>query len=125
MLLLLAGAIVLFWLDGARAREFATSLVKRYCRNRNLQLLDGTVALVRMGMRWTNAGLRVRRMYRFDFSLEGVGRRTGYILMLGTRLETIDDGLPNPDEKIVEPPPETDKINNGDNKVVPFKRRDR
>jgi hypothetical protein len=125
VLLLLAGAIVLFWLDGARAREFATSLVKRYCRNRNLQLLDGTVALVRMGMRWTNAGLRVRRMYRFDFSLEGVGRRTGYILMLGTRLETIDDGLPNPDEKIVEPPPETDKNNNGDNKVVPFKRRDR
>lgn len=125
LLLLLAGAIVLFWLDGARAREFATGLVQRYCRNRNLQLLDGTVALARMGIRWTNAGLRVRRMYRFDFSLEGVGRRTGYILMLGTRLETIDDGLPNPDEKIVEPPPEADKDNTGDNKVVPFKRRDR
>ena len=31
-------------------------------------------------------------MYRFEFSLEGVGRRTGHVLMLGTRLEVIDDG---------------------------------
>lgn len=125
LLLLLAGALLLFWLDGARAREFATSLVQRYCRNRNLQLLDGTVALVRMGIRWTNAGLRIRRMYRFDFSLEGVGRRSGYILMLGTRLETIDDGLPNPEEEIVEPPTEENRTKGADNKVVPFKRRDR
>lgn len=126
LLLLLAGALVLFWLDGARAREFATSLVQRYCKNRNMQFLDGTVALVRVGVRWTNAGLRIRRMYRFDFSLEGVGRRAGYVLMLGTRLETIDDGLPNPDEKIVEPPPEADRNkNNDDKKVVPFKRKDR
>ena len=125
LLLLLAGALLLFWLDGARAREFATSLVLRYCRNRNLQLLDGTVALVRMGIRWTNAGLRIRRMYRFDFSLEGVGRRTGYILMLGTRLETVDDGLPHPDEKAVEAPPDADQARDADNKVVPFKRRDR
>ena len=125
LLLLLAGALLLFWLDGARAREFATSLVLRYCRNRNLQLLDGTVALVRMGIRWTNAGLRIRHMYRFDFRLEGVGRRTGYILMLGTRLETVDDGLPHPDEKAVEAPPDADQARDADNKVVPFKRRDR
>ena len=26
-------------------------------------------------------------MFRFDFSLEGVGRRHGYVLMLGTQLE--------------------------------------
>jgi len=125
LLLLLAGGVLLFWLDGARAREFAISLVQRYCRNRNMQFLDGTVVLARMGVRWTNAGLRVRRMYRFDFSIEGVGRRTGYILMLGTRLETIDDGLPNPDETIVEPPPEPDATNKDEKKVVPFKRRDR
>jgi hypothetical protein len=125
LLLLLAGGVLLFWLDGARAREFAISLVQRYCRNRNMQFLDGTVVLARMGVRWTNAGLRVRRMYRFDFSIEGVGRRTGFILMLGTRLETIDDGLPNPDETIVEPPPEPDTTNKDEKKVVPFKRRDR
>ncbi len=123
LLLLLAGAVLMLWLDGARAREFATSLVQRYCGNRNMQFLDGTVALVRVGIRWTASGLRIRRMFRFDFSLEGVGRRTGYILMLGTRLETIDDGLPDPDGDVIEPQHEpTEK---GDGKVVPFKRRDR
>ena len=115
----------MLWLDGARARELATGLVLRYCRNRNLQLLDGTVALARVGLRWTSSGLRIRRMFRFDFSLEGVGRRTGFILMLGTRLETVDDGLPLPDEQLAEPPPESDQPKERDNKVVPFKRRDR
>ena len=121
ILLLLAGAILLMW----RAREFATSLVQRYCGNRNMQFLDGTVALARMGIRWTPSGLRIRRMYRFDFSLEGTGRRTGYILMLGTSLELIDDGLPNPDEEAPESPPEAENPRKTDNKVVPFRRRDR
>ena len=122
-LLLLAGAVLMVWLDGARAREFATGLVQRYCGNRDMQFLDGTVALVRVGIRWTHAGLRIRRMFRFDFSLEGVGRRTGYIIMLGTRLETIDDGLPEPDRDASEP--RREPTDTGDGKVVPFKRRDR
>jgi len=125
ILLLLAGFGVLLWLDGARAREFATNLVQRYCRNRNMQFLDGTVALVRVGIRWTSSGLRIRRMFRFDFSLEGVGRRAGHILMLGTRLEFIDDGLPKQDEPAADPPREPDNTDSADNKVVPFRRRDR
>lgn len=123
VLLLLAGAVLMLWLDGARAREFATKLVQRYCGNRNMQFLDGTVALVRVGIRWTSSGLRIRRMFRFDFSLEGVGRRSGYVLMLGTRLETIDDGLPGPDGDAVES--EHEPKDKDDSKVVPFKRRDR
>jgi hypothetical protein len=119
---LLAGGGLMFWLDGARAREFATTLVQRYCRNRDLQFLDGTVVLARMGVRWTKEGLRIRRMFRFDFSLEGAGRRTGYILMLGTRLELIDDGLPAPEERVVNPPEASDTR---DRKVIPFRRRDR
>ena len=118
--LLLAGGALMFWLDGARAREFATTLVQRYCRNRGLQFLDGTVALARIGIRWTTEGLRIRRMFRFDFSLEGAGRRTGYVLMLGTRLELIDDGMPNPNEKVIDAQPVSDAE---DNKVVPFKRK--
>lgn len=121
-LLLLTGAVVLIWLDGARAREFATRLAQRYCENRGLQFLDDTVSLVRIGLRWTREGLRIRRMFRFDFSLEGVGRRSGHVLMLGSRLETIDDGLPRAGEEVAEParPPVAD-----DRKVVPFRRKDR
>lgn len=110
------------WLDSARAREFANVLAQRYCKNRGLQFLDQTVALCRVGLRWTSSGLRLRRMYRFDFSLEGAGRRTGYVLMLGSQLETIDDGLPRVEEPAEpsRPSPPT-----GDSKVVPFRRPNR
>lgn len=121
ILLLLTAAIVLVWLDGARAREFATTLARRYCENRGLQFLDDTVSLVRIGIRWTNDGLRIRRMFRFDFSLEGVGRRTGYVLMLGTRLETIDDGLPAARDDAPQAPSEPVTK---DRKVIPFRRKD-
>jgi hypothetical protein len=119
--MLLAGGAFMFWLDGARAREFATTLVQRYCKNRGLQFLDGTVVLARIGVRWTVEGLRVRRMFRFDFSLEGAGRRTGFVIMLGTRLEIIDDGLPDPESVVIDVP---DASAGKDNKVVPFKRKD-
>lgn len=120
---LLLMLVAWIWLIGARAREFATLLARRHCTQRNLQLLDETVALARMGIRWTDAGIRMRRMYRFEFSLEGVGRRIGYVLILGDRVEAIDDGL-----DIEEPPSEPGDANDppatSDSKVVPFRRRD-
>lgn len=122
--LLIIMLLAWMWLDSARAREFATTLAQRYCEHRGMQFLDQTVALCRVGLRWTNEGLRVRRMFRFDFSLEGAGRHTGYVLMLGARMERIDDGLPDPST----PPEQTDipdAASKTDNKVVPFRRRDR
>jgi hypothetical protein len=121
-LLILLMVVALIWLDGARAREFATILARRYCANRGMQFLDETVSLARLGVRWTRQGLRIRRMFRFEFSLEGVGRRTGYVLMLGSQLETIDDGLPRaaePEEQANPRPAAGDE-----HKVIPFRRRD-
>jgi len=46
-------------------------------------------------VRRTDAGLRLRRVYRFDFSEEGVGRRGGYLVLLGLDLESISLGLPD------------------------------
>ncbi|MCP5413984.1 MAG: DUF3301 domain-containing protein [Chromatiaceae bacterium] len=112
------------WLDGARARELAIGLAKSYCEKHDLQFLDETVALSRMAPRWTNQGIRIRRMFRFDFSLEGVGRRTGYVLMLGTRLETIDDGLEEPPTTVADDVA-TKPADDGASNVVPFKRKDR
>lgn len=123
-------ALALVWLSAARAREFATILARRHCEKRGLQFLDDTVAPVRFGMRWTTEGLRLRRMFRFEFSLEGVGRRIGYVLMLGTRLEAIDDGLMKESDK---PPIEvvraetqtTAPVADEERKVIPFRRKDR
>jgi hypothetical protein len=120
--LLVVMLLAWLWLDSSRAREFANVLAQRYCNNRGMQFLDQTVALCRVGLRWTSSGLRIRRMFRFDFSLEGAGRHTGYVLMLGAQLEAIDDGLPRDDEPEAATPP---IVPTDDPKVVPFRRRDR
>jgi hypothetical protein len=83
-----------FWLDSMRAREIATEVCKTACKQRELQFLDQTVALRRLGLAWRSEGLRMRRVYRFDFSEEGVGRRSGYLVMRGLLLEDLSFGLP-------------------------------
>ncbi|TVQ87445.1 MAG: DUF3301 domain-containing protein [Chromatiaceae bacterium] len=91
LLLLLLGW---FWLDSLRARETALVLARRACEARDLQFLDQAVALRRLGVRWTAAGLRLRRVYRFEFSEEGLVRRTGYLVLVGLRLTELSLGLP-------------------------------
>jgi len=92
LLLLLTGW---FWLDALRARELALVLSRRACEEQGLQFLDQAVALRRMGLRWTGQGLRIRRVYRFEFSEGGIGRRTGHLILLGLRLEELSLGLPS------------------------------
>ena len=84
-----------FWLDSLRARELATGICRATCQQRGLQFLDQTVALRHLGVRRTQDGLRLRRVYRFDYSEEGVGRRDGYLVILGLDLESISLGLPD------------------------------
>ncbi len=92
-------AIGWFWLDSLRAREIAIGICQAACRQRDLQFLDQAVALRRLGPAWRSEGLRLRRVYRFDFSEEGVGRRSGYIVMRGLVLEELSFGLPDrPDD---------------------------
>ncbi|MFY9975701.1 MAG: DUF3301 domain-containing protein [Chromatiaceae bacterium] len=91
LLLLLLGW---FWLDSLRAREIALGICRAACAARNLQLLDQTVALRRLGLSWRAEGIRLRRAYRFDFSEEGVGRHSGYVVLRGIDLDELSFGLP-------------------------------
>jgi hypothetical protein len=84
-----------FWLDSLRAREIALGICRAACEQRDLQFLDQAVALRRLGLRWRSEGLRLRRVYRFDFSEEGVGRRQGYLVLRGMALEDLSFGLPD------------------------------
>ena len=96
--LLIVGLLLLlgwFWLDSLRAREIAIGLCQAACRQRDLQWLDQTVALRRLGLTWRAEGVRLRRVYRFDFSEEGMERRQGYIVMRGLNLEELSFGLPD------------------------------
>jgi len=131
VLLSLLFLVTLFWLDSARARELATGLAKKLCERRGLQLLDDTVVLRRIGLRWEKEGIRFRRMFSFDFSRGDGGRRSAYLILLGTRVEQYDLGLPSTNqEKPDAPKAETaapgtsdgKDAEGGDNKVVPFRR---
>ncbi len=83
-----------FWLDSLRAREIALGVCRAACERRDLQFLDQAVVLRRLGLYWGAQGVRLRRVYRFDFSEEGLGRRSGYLVMRGTDLEDLSFGLP-------------------------------
>ncbi|MBN1240142.1 MAG: DUF3301 domain-containing protein [Gammaproteobacteria bacterium] len=85
LLALLAAALI--WLDGARVREAAQRIAVEVCRRRSLQLLDGTVALTRLRPVLDRARLRIERTYVFDYAVDGVGRSSGFVIMLGHELQ--------------------------------------
>ena len=88
--ILIALLVSLFWVDSLRAREAATEHAKRACKKHQLQFLDQTVALGSIRLRWTLQGIRLRRAYNFEYSIEGAGRERGEITMIGSRFESID-----------------------------------
>jgi stage III sporulation protein SpoIIIAA len=93
-LLLALLALIWFWRDNLRVREIAIQISRKTCQSHGVQLLDQTVALHRLSIRWLNSGLKLRRVYAFDYSLEGAGRRTGYIVMMGTHNISLHIDLP-------------------------------
>lgn len=89
--LCLIAAAIWFWLDTLRSREIATGICHYVCRQQGVQFLDGTVFLQRLRLKRNSYGqLRISRWYRFDYSVEGEGRRRGNIRMLGLELEALD-----------------------------------
>jgi hypothetical protein len=93
-LLLALLAIIWFWRDSLQVREIAIQISRKACKSHGVQLLDQTVALHRLGIRWIRSGLKLRRVYAFDYSLEGSGRRTGYVVMMGTDNVSLHIDLP-------------------------------
>jgi hypothetical protein len=86
LLLILAGAYA--WQNALRARERARALCFDLCTQANVQLLDQTVALQRMRLIKGPHGLRLRRDYRFDFSVDGRDRHRGTLSLVAGELQT-------------------------------------
>ncbi|MCG6943393.1 MAG: DUF3301 domain-containing protein [Thiohalocapsa sp.] len=87
LVVLIAGWL---WLNTLRARELALAHARRACERAGVQLLDQAVALRSLSLRWTPQGLRVRRHYGFEFSIAGVERRNGRVVLLGLALERLE-----------------------------------
>lgn len=83
-------ALVWFWVDSMRAREAALRVVRRACERHEVQLLDETVALVRLRLGRDPSG-RVgwRRRFRFEFSQVGDNRSHGEVELLGRRVTAL------------------------------------
>lgn len=85
LLLLLAAGW--FWLDSFKAREAGILAARAACEADGLLLLDDTVALGSVRPQRDNDGvLRLRRVYRFEYSDTGNNRCNGSVTLLGAEL---------------------------------------
>lgn len=69
-----------------RARERTLDACRHACRRVHAQLLDETVAIDRMRLARYRGQLVIARRYRFEFSLDGDDRHSGWIHLLGSRV---------------------------------------
>jgi hypothetical protein len=87
--LAIGGLLVLGWLwwDGLKKRELAVKAARRVCEQAGVQLLDETVAMIRIRLR-RDAGQQVRlyREYGFEYSDNGDNRLPGRVYLLGPRV---------------------------------------
>lgn len=84
-LLLAAYGVYLF--QALRVRELALQAARRSCHRDGVQLLDETVSIRRISMSRDERGnWRVWRQYHFEYSIDGVQRERGHVIMLGAQL---------------------------------------
>jgi len=82
--LLVAFIILRFWWQTMQAREVAEKLAREACKRENVQLLDGTVSLKKIRIRWlTLQSSPVLRYFSFEFTHSGEERREGTIALSG------------------------------------------
>ncbi|HKS15080.1 MAG TPA: DUF3301 domain-containing protein [Pseudomonas sp.] len=88
MVLATAGA----WLWHSHGlREKALERVKQHCAKLELELLDGNVALKRIGLvRDANGRKRLARVYGFEFTVTGEQRHPGTVTQFGAHTMQIE-----------------------------------
>jgi len=78
------------WYASLAAREMANRLAADTCKQAEVQLLDGTVSVQRIGLaRSADGGWTLRRTYVFDYSEDGYNRRRGFVVLSGLRLDSV------------------------------------
>jgi len=77
-------AVVYFVYDGLRSKELAVRAGRRYCQRHDLQFLDETVALNKLGIsRLEHGYLGFARHYTFEFCSDGSHRYHGKLEVRG------------------------------------------
>ncbi len=82
--LLIAVAVGWYWLDTLNAREAALAAGQEACAAEGFQFLDWTVAQQRIRFDRDGDGqMKLRRVYRFEYSDTGNNRLEGSVVLLG------------------------------------------
>jgi uncharacterized membrane protein len=90
LVLLALGAYAVYLFKALRVRELALQAARDACQREDLQLLDENVSVRRISMSRDGQGRwRVWRQYRFEYSLDGVERQTGHVIMLGYQTQAL------------------------------------
>jgi len=79
--------VALYWHNSMQSKTYAVKYARKECEKESAQLLDQTVQRTRLSFsRDKNDQWRVWREYRFDYSIDGVNRLEGRLVILGYRL---------------------------------------
>ena len=92
----LLALVALGWFlwDSLRVREIANQAMRSTCKAEGLLFLDDTVTLRSLRPCRDDAGrLRLRRVYRFEYSDTGHNRRNGSVVMMGDTVFIVDIGV--------------------------------
>ncbi|HET7588062.1 MAG TPA: DUF3301 domain-containing protein [Gammaproteobacteria bacterium] len=90
LVIVAAVAIAWLWNDTLVAREHVLRHCRRALDGLDLQLLDETVAVHRVGLRRNGRGqIAISRTYEFEFSANGTDRWPGRAVLLGRALESL------------------------------------
>lgn len=81
---------VWFIFDSLGAREVANEAAQARCQRDGLQFLDGTVAFASIRLVRFRDGLSLRRIFRFEFTVDGNSRLGGFVTTLGRRVDAVD-----------------------------------
>ncbi|MFL1514601.1 DUF3301 domain-containing protein [Pseudomonas prosekii] len=89
LMLLATGGAWLWHNHGLRER--ALERVKQHCAKLEIELLDGNVALKKIGfIKDANGRRRLARVYNFEFTVTGETRHTGTITQFGAHSAQIE-----------------------------------
>ena len=80
-------ATALYWHNSMQSKTYAVQYARKECEKEGAQLLDQTVQRIRLSIsRDRDDQWRLWREYRFDYSIDGVNRLQGRLIILGYRL---------------------------------------
>jgi len=95
LLLLVLLATGYWWYSSHNAYELARQLGAEVCARATVQFLDHTVSLHRLRLRRDDDGrVRIYRIYRFDYSTDGLSRQSGQLALLGSQVLWVSEITP-------------------------------